>query len=123
MLIIKRNYIQNKFICLSLKFNFIKNSIFNSREELIFIPRLPYHLDFRYTERDDRYMPFIEAVEQAQRVAYITTFHPELDAYLRTTFVERGISWTETQVGDYLVFHDLSRLIRPEDMNLGLAAP
>lgn len=46
---------------------------FHSQEQLIYVPGLPYHLDLRYTVRDDRYPPYTQAVAESQRVAYITT--------------------------------------------------
>ncbi len=92
---------------------------FLSEEELIFIPRLPYHLDFRYTARDDRYAPYDEQVAQAERVAYITTNHPDLDERLRQDFATIGVTWQETQIGDYHVFYALSRPVRPQEIGLG----
>ncbi|MCJ7626663.1 MAG: hypothetical protein MUO76_24490 [Anaerolineaceae bacterium] len=92
---------------------------FLSDEELIFIPRLPYHLDFRYTSRDDRYEPYRILVESAKKVAYITTNHPELDNYLRESFAINGITWSEKEIGDYNVFFRISRVIRPEEMGFG----
>jgi len=92
---------------------------FLSQEELIFTPRLPYHADFRYTARDDRYAPYGLLVEGADRVAYITTRHPELDAYLRVAFRRSGVDWQEAQIGDYHVFFGLSQLIRPGEIGLG----
>jgi hypothetical protein len=92
---------------------------FRSRESLIYVPRLPYHQDFRYTERDDRYAPYTQMVAEAGRVAYITTNHPALNAYLRERFTKHGVSWQETQIGDYHVFYGLSEVVLPSDMGLG----
>jgi 4-amino-4-deoxy-L-arabinose transferase-like glycosyltransferase len=92
---------------------------FLSAEGLIFVPRLPYHPDFRYTERDDRYLPYDDLVSQAQRVAYITTNHPDLDEYLRGKFKTLGVTWQEVQIGDYHVFYALSQRIRPLQIGLG----
>jgi hypothetical protein len=92
---------------------------FLSDEELIFAPRLPYHLDFRYTARDDRYLPYDEQVAQAERVAYITTRHPDLDERLRRQFSALGVAWQEIQIGDYHVFYALSRPVRPQEIGLG----
>ncbi len=86
---------------------------------MIYVPRLPYHLDFRYTERDDRYPAYDAVLEEAGRAAYITTNHPELNAYLASKFQERGLDWEETQIGDYHVFYNLSQLVRPEEIGLG----
>ncbi len=92
---------------------------FLSAEDLIFVPRLPYHPDFRYTERDDRYLPYDEIVSQAERVAYITTNHPQLDEYLRSNFMKLGVSSQEIQIGDYHVFYALSQPVRPAQIGLG----
>ena len=89
---------------------------FESEEELIYIPRLPYHLDFRYTERDDRYEPYQVLVEGSDRVAYITTFHPALDGSIRASFRELGVFWDEEIIGDYQIFYHLSRTVRPEEI-------
>ncbi|MBN1146715.1 MAG: hypothetical protein JXA78_05630 [Anaerolineales bacterium] len=92
---------------------------FLSQEQLIFTPRLPYHLDFRYTLRDDRYAPYDEWVAQADRVAYITTRHPELNQRLRAGFSNLGVDWQEAKFGDYTLFYALSRPVRPEELGLG----
>jgi hypothetical protein len=92
---------------------------FESGEQLIFIPRLPYHQDFRYTIRDDRYAPYRTLVESAKRTAYITTNHPDLDEKLRTAFTQRGVNWKEKKIGNYQVFYDLSQTVRPEEIGLG----
>jgi len=90
---------------------------FESDEELIYIPRLPYHLDFRYTDRDDRYEPYRALVDGSDSVAYITTFHPALDGSIRASFRELGITWEEEKIGDYQIFHNLSRPVRPEEIS------
>ena len=93
---------------------------FLSREEIIFIPRLPYHEDFRYTERDDRYQPYTDLVKSADTVAYITTRHPELDEYLQEQFKYRDITWQQERIGDYTVYYHLSSSIHAEDIGLGV---
>ena len=92
---------------------------FHSQEELIFVPRLPYHQDFRYTEREDRYPPYGEQVAAAPRAAYITSNNPPLDERLRSAFTGLGVGWKEIQIGDYLVFYALSRPVRPQEIGLG----
>ncbi|MBU0511468.1 MAG: hypothetical protein KJ638_07185, partial [Chloroflexi bacterium] len=91
---------------------------FHSQEDLIFVPRLPYHDDFRYTPRDDRYAPYDDIVEQASRVAYITTNHPALNERMRVEFAAAGAAWQETQIGDYYVFYDLSQIVRPDEIEI-----
>ncbi len=92
---------------------------FLSKEQLVFVPRLPYHEDFRYTARDDRYPPYHELVQTAEEVGFITTNHPELDNYLRTQFEVRDVTWQEEKIGDFQVFYDFSTIIRPQDLGLG----
>jgi hypothetical protein len=96
---------------------------FRSAEELIYVPRLPYHTDFRYTTRDDRYPSYGEMVSRAGHVAYITTRHPSLDQYLQDRFLKQGLTWQEAQIGDFHVFYNLSRVIRPEEIGLGVTTP
>ncbi|MCJ7717316.1 MAG: hypothetical protein MUO54_12470, partial [Anaerolineales bacterium] len=93
---------------------------FVSREEIIFVPRLPYHEDFRYTARDDRYAPYGNLVHTAEQVAYITTNHPALNDYLRYQFGERSITWREEIIGDFFVFYDLSKTLHPQEIGLGI---
>jgi 4-amino-4-deoxy-L-arabinose transferase-like glycosyltransferase len=90
-----------------------------SDEELIYIPRIPYHQDFRYTPRDDRYAPYNLDVAKAKKVVYITTNHVLLNDYLRNSFLYGGISWEEIGIGDYYIFYNLSDVVRPEDIGLG----
>jgi len=92
---------------------------FLSEEEMIFLPRLPYHEDFRYTARDDRYSPYQRVVKAADDLAYITTNHPELNDYLREQFSDQGISWEESTVGGFQVFYNLSQSIHIEELGLG----
>jgi hypothetical protein len=96
---------------------------FRSDESLIFVPRLPYHRDFRYTDRDDRYIPYDGLVAEAERVAYITTNHPSLDQYLRESFSTREITWQERPIGNYHVFYQLSKVVSPDQLALGSGRP
>ena len=93
---------------------------FLSGEDIILVPRLPYHEDFRYTARDDRYSPYGDVVGSAEEVGYVTTNHPELDNYLRQQFSARDLTWKEKRIGDYLVYYNLSNLVRPQDIGLGI---
>ena len=96
---------------------------FLSEEEAVFIPRLPYHQDLRYTARDNRYPPYNQLVEASQKTAYITTRNPVLDERLVDEFTALGINWQENWIGDYHLFYALSRPVRPEELNLGAVAP
>ena len=93
---------------------------FLSDEELIYEARLPYHLDFRYTLRDSRYLPYTQAVQRGARVVYITTRHPPLDKRLRENLEALGATFSEKQIGDFHVFYALSRVVTPEELGLGL---
>lgn len=96
---------------------------FLSEETLIFIPRLPYHPDLRYTLRDDRYTPYSELVEGNQKAAYITTRNARLDERLRQEFSTRNVAWQEQLIGDYRVFYDLSQVVQPADLNIYAEQP
>jgi 4-amino-4-deoxy-L-arabinose transferase-like glycosyltransferase len=92
---------------------------FYSNEELIFAPRLPYHLDLRYTPRDDRYPLYLQIVKQSKSTAYITTLNSLLDQHLRLQFQALGISWQEKKIGDYQIYYHLSRAVHPQEIGLG----
>ncbi len=92
---------------------------FLTQEEFIFAPRLPYKPDLRYTPGDDRIPAYSRLADRSSRIAYITTLHPGLNAYLRRAFREQGIAFREADIGPYHVFYDLSRPIRPEELGLG----
>ncbi len=91
---------------------------FFSQEEIIFIPRLPYHTDLRYTARDDRYPPYRDLVAASAEVAYITTNNPPLDEMIVRGFEKAGLQWKEKWIGDYHVFYRLSRSIRPDELGI-----
>lgn len=97
---------------------------FLSSEELIFAPRLPYHADLRYTSRDDRYPFYTHQVASAQRTAYISSVQtPALDAKLRSAFLGLGVDYEFTVIGDYHVFHHLTRPVHPVEIGLGEDTP
>ena len=96
---------------------------FLSGERLIFVPQLPYHQDFRYTSRDNRYTPYDHQVAISEQVAYITSNHPALNDHLRASFSELELTWEETQIGDYRIFYRLSRVLVPQEIGLGTTTP
>jgi hypothetical protein len=96
---------------------------FLSDEQIIFTPDLPYHLDMIYTTRDNRYSPYNEIVQNCPSIAYITTRNPNLDRFLRSSFAAKNISWSEKQIGDYLIYYHLSDSIRPQQIGLGITNP
>ncbi|GAB4498281.1 MAG: hypothetical protein OHK0052_11400 [Anaerolineales bacterium] len=86
---------------------------FLTQEELVFVARLPYHQDFRYTPREDRYPPYAEQVARAKKIAYITTNNPPLDENLRAEFTRLGVTWQEHTIGNYQIFYALSQPVQP----------
>lgn len=91
---------------------------FHSDEKIVFIPKLPYHPDLRYTSRDNRFQPYDQLVNQSDRVAYITTGNDLLDDLIRERFSENGIRWEEINIGDFQVYFQLSRRVTPEEIGL-----
>ncbi|HLF28652.1 MAG TPA: hypothetical protein VJG32_20150 [Anaerolineae bacterium] len=89
---------------------------FLSGEQIVSAARLPYHLDFRYTRRDDRYLPYTQAVSDSLRAFYVTTNHPRLDALIRERLSERSVVFQEKRIGSYQLFYGLSRKVEPEDI-------
>jgi hypothetical protein len=96
---------------------------FLSDEQLVYLPRLPYHSDFRYTSRDDRYPPYRGQVTTSSHVAYVTAHQPWLDSALRNAFDRLGVGFAETEIGDFRVFHDLTRVVSPDDLGMGAESP
>ena len=96
---------------------------FLSDERIIFTPRLPYHLDMRFTRRDERYAPYARIVDQSDTIAYITTRNEELDRQLVIGFEKLDLTWEETTIGEFHVYYDLSRPVKPEEMGLGETTP
>jgi len=90
---------------------------FASQDDLIFIARLPYHADLRYTARDDRYAPYDDVVAASPRAAYITARLPVLDERMRSAFERLGVAYREATFGDFHVFYALSRKVTPEALD------
>ena len=93
---------------------------FQSGERLIFAPRLPYHQDFRYSDRDDRYAKYGETVAESSSRALITTNFPELNLILEESLARQAIEFEVTEIGPYTVFHGLSELVDPDQLGVYL---
>ncbi len=91
---------------------------FLSGERIISAARLPYHLDFRYARRDDRYLPYAQRVAESPRAFYITTNHPALDALIRERLTGLGVAFEEETIGNYHIFYDLSRKVEPGELGI-----
>jgi hypothetical protein len=94
---------------------------FESHEDLIFVPRLPYHADLRYSPRDDRYPAYDGQVAASPRVAYITSRNPALIARLKSGLYRLGVKYREQQIGDFDVLYALSQRVTPDQVGLGEA--
>jgi 4-amino-4-deoxy-L-arabinose transferase-like glycosyltransferase len=91
---------------------------FLSGERIISAARLPYHLALDYTPRDDRYLPFTQAVREAPRAFFITVNHPKLEALLRERLTALGVTFKEYAIGNYHIFYALSRKVEPEELGI-----
>lgn len=91
---------------------------FLSGEELIFVPGLPYHRDFHFNPGDNRYPYYSNVVNNSERVAYITARNPVLDAFLRSHFSESGLRWQEEAIGDFHIYYNLSKPVRPSELGI-----
>ncbi len=89
---------------------------FLTGERIIFSPRLPYKADLSYTYGDDRYRPYTQALEAAERVVYVTSNNPSLDAEIRSRFEKLGVAYREKGIGPYTVFYALSQKVTPDDL-------
>jgi hypothetical protein len=87
-----------------------------TQERIIIAAALPFHDDLSYNVRDNRYPPYMEAVQTAERVVYITASQPELDRAIRSRLTERGLDFAEQTIGVYTVFYGLPYPIAPEEL-------
>jgi 4-amino-4-deoxy-L-arabinose transferase-like glycosyltransferase len=92
---------------------------FLSQERIISAARLPYHLNLGYTARDDRYLPYTQAVRAAPRAFYITVNHPPLNALIRERLAALNVSYQEQDIGNYHIFYGLARKVEPEELGIG----
>ena len=96
---------------------------FLSGERIISVARLPYHLDLGYTPRDDRYLPFTQAVREAPRAFYITLNNPPLEERIRSGLTKLAVSFKEHDIGNYHIIYALSRRVEPEELHIDNASP
>ncbi len=89
---------------------------FLSAEKLIFTPTLPYHLDMRYTARDNRYPAYDAIVAQNPAPALITTRNELLDRRLIEQFETLGVTWKTEVIGDFHVYYNLSAKVYPTQL-------
>jgi len=91
---------------------------FLTGEQVCFSPRLPFHSDLRYSPRDDRIPAYTQAVDASPEVIYVTANHPLLDSVLVREFDALDVTYRQRQIGPYRVFYDLSRPVRPAELDV-----
>jgi 4-amino-4-deoxy-L-arabinose transferase-like glycosyltransferase len=91
---------------------------FVSDEKIVSTPKLPYHKDLRYTERDNRISKYNTIIENGNSYFYITSNNPELDDLLVRAFQENYIDYLQKQIDDYHIFYSLSQKITPEELGI-----
>jgi len=96
--------------------------IFVSGEKFIYSPEIPYKSTLSYTPLDNRYPLYGKLVDESDKVAYITTNHPVLDQVLRGEFDRLKVTFLEKSIGPYHIFYNLSRPVRPGEINNGTGA-
>lgn len=89
---------------------------FLSGERMQYSAALPYKTDLSYNTADNRYPAYVEAVAQAERVAFITTNLPALDAQLIALFEAQGLTYREAQIGVFHIYYDFEP-VRPDFTN------
>ena len=92
---------------------------FLSREDIILSSQLPYKPDLSYNPADDRYPPYTAQVDRADKVVYITSILPALDAVLAERLSAAGLGFSEKQIGPYHLFYNLTRKITPQELGFG----
>ncbi|HEX2908555.1 MAG TPA: hypothetical protein VHO69_16910, partial [Phototrophicaceae bacterium] len=77
---------------------------FLSGERLQYSAALPYKTTLSYNPADNRYPPYAAATAEADKVAYITSNLPELDAYLQTAFQQQNLTYQMVTIGPYTIY-------------------
>lgn len=90
---------------------------FLTDEEIIFAALIPYREDMRISPTDNRIPAYGELAGKSDRVAYITSQHPDLDERLRRDFENRGVEYKEEQIGSFHIFYALSEAVHPMDLD------
>ncbi len=91
---------------------------FISDEKILSIPKLPYHPDLRYTDRDNRITKYNDLIKDGDNYFYITSNNPALDDLLVRSFLEKDVSYREKQMNDYHIYYQLSKKITPEELGI-----
>ena len=81
---------------------------FLSGDRLQYSAAISYKPDLSYTPADDRYRPYREAADAADRIAYITANVPEVKAWLEAEFAERGVTYQSANIGVYHIYYDFA---------------
>ncbi len=95
---------------------------FRAHEAVIFDTALPYD-DKGYHAGNDRYLPYRDLVQQAERVVWVTQHFPELDAVIVSRLDTAGITYQTQEVGPYRVYYDFSARVAPADLGLDSPQP
>lgn len=79
-----------------------------SGERMQYSAALPYKTNLDYNPADNRYPPYDQATQVAERIAVITTNLPELDMRLLARWQMLGITYREQIIGVYHIYYDFA---------------
>ncbi|MBZ0284769.1 MAG: glycosyltransferase family 39 protein [Anaerolineae bacterium] len=79
---------------------------FLTSERMQYSAALPYKTSLDYNPADNRYPVYAETTDTADRIAFITTKLPELDAQLEQHFAAQGLTYQQKQIGDFIIYYD-----------------
>jgi 4-amino-4-deoxy-L-arabinose transferase-like glycosyltransferase len=91
-----------------------------SDEQVILAAFLPYRSDLDWLPLDDRYAPYTAAVAASPKRVFVTHREPNLEAHLQHSLAERDINYQIKDIGPYRVYYDLSAVVTPQELGLGL---
>lgn len=78
---------------------------FLSGERLIYTADFPEKDNLTYTPHFNRFLPYVEAVQNAPEIAYITANLPEVERQIELMLADAGINYQREQVGVYAVYY------------------
>ena len=80
---------------------------FLSAERVQLSAALPYKPNLTYNPADNRYPPYQQATENADRVAYINVDRlPELDPVLQRRFAAADVTYSTRRIGPFIVYYN-----------------
>lgn len=91
--------------------------IFVSNEEIIISSLLPYD-ENGYKTFSNRYEPYVDEVNEAEHVFWLTYDFADLDEKISCFFEEANLAHSVKKIGDFTIYYDFPYPVSPTEFNL-----